>query len=221
MSMTFHCPSCGAETTLDVVISCEQTRLLMFDVLAKSLPLGAMVDRYLRLFKPAKQVLRADRVRKLLDTLVPDIRRNAIHRRGREWHVETATWKDGIEVVLKAHHDGKLDTPLADHAYLYEVLMRMVDKQEAQQERLTEATRLGREHAAIAHPVGQLMKVVDRAIDRARPDVAALAQPSAPAPRPPVGPSVYAQRIKAQQEAIRKQREEASKGDSTAEGSTP
>ncbi|MBQ1761288.1 MAG: hypothetical protein IIZ92_00115 [Aquincola sp.] len=146
--MQVTCPSCGAEASLDVLITHDELRSLIAAVLTMSLPLGALVVRYMRLFKPATQVLRVERMRKLLEPLVADMRRAAITRKGREWAAPTEAWKLAIETVLDAHSAGRLDLPLADHGYLYEVLLRMADKAEAASERATEADRQQRGDAA-------------------------------------------------------------------------
>lgn len=201
--MNITCPSCGAEATLDVILTHDEVRRLMVSVLEMSLPLGALVTRYLRLFKPPKQALRPDRIRKLLTQLVPDIQRGQITRKGRDWWINSETWKLGLEAVLDAHTKGTLDLPLQDHAYLHEVLMRMADKQEAREEAERESNKRGnRANVAEPKPIGVVLAQP--------PQVATTSRYTEP--------SSYAKRLKAEIEAKRQAREAASKGDSSLDG---
>jgi len=141
------CQSCGAEESFDALmmrmIDDDQVRRLIASVILASLPLGALVVRYLRLHKPLKQKLRMDKCAKVLAELVPDIQRTAIERNGRIWAIGMDGWKAAFQAVFDAHEKGALNLPLEGNGYLYATLMRMADKVEAQQERETEA---GRQH---------------------------------------------------------------------------
>lgn len=143
--LTTTCQVCGAEESLDTLIlrmiDDDQVRRLIADVLTTSLPLGGMLVRYLRLHKPAKQRLRMDKLAKLLGELVPDIQRTAIERNGRTWVVGPDAWKAALQAVFDAHDKGTLTLPLEGNGYLYSVLMRLADRQEAAQERESEASR--------------------------------------------------------------------------------
>ncbi|MBY0235091.1 MAG: hypothetical protein K2W93_08920 [Burkholderiaceae bacterium] len=139
------CPSCGAEESLDGLlmrmIDDDQVRRLIADVLTVSLALGSLALRYLRLHKPAKQKMRLDKVAAILGELVPDMKRLAITRKGRDWSVPLETWKAGFTAVFEAFDAGTLSPPLIGNSYLYEVLMRMVDKYEGEIERELETLR--------------------------------------------------------------------------------
>lgn len=143
--LTNTCQVCGAEESLDALIlrmiDDDQVRHLIANVLTTSLPLGSMVVRYLRLHKPAKQRLRMDKLARLLAELVPDIQRTAIERNGRTWVVGPDAWKAALQAVFDAHDKGTLTLPLEGNGYLYSVLMRLADRQEAAQERESEASR--------------------------------------------------------------------------------
>lgn len=139
------CPTCGAEESLDNIvlrmIDDDDTRRLIADVLTTSLPLGGLVVRYLRLFKPAKQKLRLTKAATVLAELVPDIRRAAITRKSRDWHAPAESWKLALQAVFEAADKGTLKPPLDTNAYLYEVLVRMADQVEGKAENETEASR--------------------------------------------------------------------------------
>lgn len=155
------CGVCGAEESLDALllrmIDDDQVRRLIAAVLTASLPLGGLVVRYLRLHKPPKQKLRIGVVGRLLAELVPDIQRNTIERTGRVWTVNAESWKAALQAVFDAHDKGTLAVPLQGNGYLYQVLMRMADREEAVQEKQVDATRRGRANEAGAQYVGQVL----------------------------------------------------------------
>jgi hypothetical protein len=156
--LTNTCPACGAEESLDSLlmrmIDDDDVRRLIADVITKSLPLGGLVVRYLRLFKPAKQKLRMTTVHKVLSELVPDIQRAVIERNGRIWAAGTDAWKAALQAVFDAHDKGTLTLPLQGNGYLYQVLTRMADRTEGEQERQVEEDR---RHRAAGNPRGEGM----------------------------------------------------------------
>ena len=159
-TLTNTCAACGAEESLDALlrrmIDDDQVRRLLADIMTTSLPLGALVVRYLRLHKPAKQKLRMDKVAKVLTELVPDMLRATIERKGRAWSIDAEGWKLALEAVFAAQAKGSLTLPLDGNGYLYEVLMRLADKAEASTEKTTEANKLGRAHQSGAQSIAAL-----------------------------------------------------------------
>jgi hypothetical protein len=141
MSTVLCCPACGAEMSLDVLLAHEEVRRTWACVVKQSLPLGAKLERYLRLFKPAAQRLRLDRYAALLTEVSADIQRAAITRRGREWQAPLHVWSTALDAVFDAQDKGTLQLPLKDHGYLYEIVMRLADRAEAAVERADEADR--------------------------------------------------------------------------------
>lgn len=139
-----QCPACGAEMSLDVVLSHEALRRATFELLQMSLPLGALVMRYVALFRPAKNRMGADRMAKLVAQLLPDMQRQVITHRGRDWDMPLEGWRAGFEAMLEKAAAGKLTLPLDTHAYLYTVLVGLADKLEAGQEESTEQQRRNR-----------------------------------------------------------------------------
>lgn len=156
------CTVCGAEESLDALllrmIDDDQVRRLIAAVVTDSLPLGGMVVRYLRLHKPPKQKLRIGVVGRLLAELVPDIQRNSIARAGRTWLVSGDSWKAAFQAVFDAHDKGTLAVPLQGNGYLYQVLMRMADKDEALQEKQVDAERRGRANEAGTVSIGVVLE---------------------------------------------------------------
>jgi hypothetical protein len=197
------CMVCGAEESLDGLlarmIDDDQVRRLIADVITQSLPLGGQVVSYLRLHKPAKQKLRMTRVAQLLDELVPDIKRSAITRKGREWQAPGTAWQVAFAAVFEARDQGKLTLPLPGNAYLYEVLMRQADRAEAAVERDQNENARTRAYTGTAQSAAGLLTEL-------------YSQPPAPQPCPgpaeplalslpplaPSGPSAFARKVQAE-----------------------
>jgi hypothetical protein len=192
MTWMNSCPACGAEESLDAlimrIIDDQETRTLIADLMCMSLPLGGKVVHYLRLFKPPQQRLRLLKAGRILAELVPDMRRCAIDRKGREWKADWQLWSEALDAVGKAAREGTLKTPLDNNAYLYEVVMRMVDKLEGDAERATQNN--------LRH----------RAVSATGPDLQSVAEALAPKPLPilpreNLGPSRHALQVQAQMKA--------------------
>lgn len=156
------CPSCGAEESLDATIQrCidnDDTRRLVADICAVSLPLGALAVRYVRLHKPAKHQLSMAKVHKVLMELVPDMQRASLERDGRVYATPAEAWKHAFQVVFDAVDRGQLKTPLQHNGYLYGVLTRQAEGREAKAEDQRDADlrhgfRAGSVHVAPSAPV--------------------------------------------------------------------
>lgn len=155
------CAVCGAEESLDALMSRmtedDNVRRLIADVVTKSVPLGVLVVRYLRLHKPAKQKLRLDKVAKVLGELLADMQRGSIERKGRSWSIDTEGWKLAMEAVFTAQTKGTITLPLDGNAYLYEVVMRLSDKAEGEAEKAAQSSNRGRGHTAGAKSITDLI----------------------------------------------------------------
>lgn len=157
------CTVCGAEEGLDALlhrmIDDDTVRRLIAQVVNDSLPLGALVLRYLRLHKPARQRLRMKIVAQLLAELVPDMQRGRIERSGRSWVCDGDGWKAALQAVFDAQDKGTLGLPLQGNGYLYQVLMNMADKTEAVLEKQTEQTRRAPARQDTVQVRGQTMTI--------------------------------------------------------------
>lgn len=144
-SLGAACPSCATEIGLDafmrLCLADEHMRGLVADLVAISLPLSADVLRYLRLFKPAKQALKTEAVRRVLAELAPAMQSGQIEARGRLWACGADGWRAGFAAVFAAFDAGKLKTPLTGNAYLFGVLANMADQLEAKAEASREQER--------------------------------------------------------------------------------
>jgi hypothetical protein len=194
------CPACNAELSLDVLLANEGARAAMARLASASVPLGSLVLRYLALFRPPKRRLSIERMTSLLLELLPDIERKAVTRKGREWDADIECWRAALETMLEYRDAGKLTLPLQSHAYLHEIVVGLADKIEAARER--EAEQVKRE---ARHPTARHLEAVGEVIERA-------ADPAPPAPPPPAGPSRYAQQIKAEIEARKREQQGAGDG---------
>lgn len=136
--LIYACASCGAEVSLDVVLARVlediETRGLVVDLVTASVPVGGMLARYMRLHKPARQLLTIARVRKLLEELVPEIRRGTLERDGRHIVATPQRWQYAFEQVFLAVDRGTLKLPLRNHNYLYSVLFNQAEAEAARQE---------------------------------------------------------------------------------------
>ena len=186
--MLTRCPNCGAGMSLDALIAHEECRQLLAEVMQVGLPYGRAVIRYLGLFRPAKRELRMERVARLLRELLPDLQRGAITRAGRDWPLTPEQWQAGLQAVLDAADKGTLQPPLADHGYLHQVLMRLVDKSEASAETEREAGRRAAPRAATVQvkgrslPIGEALQVAYAGKDPALAKLDADAKAATPMP---------------------------------------
>ena len=133
------CPCCGGEMSLDVLLAHAELRQATFNLVEKSLALGSLVLRYVALFRPGKNRMSAERWARLILQLQPDLDRNAITHKGREWRMPLEAWKRDLETVIDRAASGKITLPLDNHNYLYSVLVGTADT--AQAERETEDIR--------------------------------------------------------------------------------
>lgn len=189
------CPSCGAEESLDVMfarmVNDDVVRRTIHEVVTLSLPLGALLLRYIRLHKPAMQRLRMTRFRELLSEIAGDMKRAAIERHGRTWPVSNDDWRGAFEAVFAAVEKGSLKLPLQSNGYLYQVLSRQADEVEAAAEQKREADRrnTGRAHSSAAPTnVGDMLAAAPAAAPSPVP------RPAAPAAAPGMSPMVRAMR---------------------------
>lgn len=135
------CPACGTELSLEHLMSSVDDEQAFSRLVALSVPMAHLVVLYIGLFTPEKQRLTLRKKVRLIAQLLPDLRRQAITHKGREWATPHDTWAKAIEQMLTARAAGRLDLPMTGHGYLYAILAGMADKVEAQAERAHEAER--------------------------------------------------------------------------------
>lgn len=203
--MRVSCPSCNAETSLEVLLGREADARAVANFMERHVLFGEVLVRYIALFRPAKRRLGIARMVTLVEELLPDIERGVINRKGRDWDAPRDNWRAALETVIAKRDKGTLTLPLTSHGLLHEVLAGLAEKYEAR----TEAEREQERKRGGAGSTG----------DGPR-NLAALAAdigtaPGAPGPveaRPPIDysrPSRASLAIKAQMEAGMRKRADA------------
>lgn len=185
------CPACGAEFDLAVAFAHESDQQALARLANVSIPLGARVLQYVALFTPPKQRLTAAKKIKLILKLLPDLERQAITWKGRDWTAPLSAWAQAIDQMLAARDAQRLELPMKSHGYLYAVLSGMADKHEAaaEQQREQERRSTGRAHSSAAPTsVGELLEAAPAAT------LAAAPRPAAAVAMPGMSPTVRAMR---------------------------
>jgi hypothetical protein len=103
-------------------------------LVALSVPMAHLVVSYVALFTPEKQALTLRKKVRLIAQLLPDLQRQVITHKGRDWAAPLAVWGQAIEQMLVARAAGRIDLPLTGHGYLYTVIAGMSNKVEAAEE---------------------------------------------------------------------------------------
>jgi hypothetical protein len=197
--MRLSCPACQAETSLDVLLGREADARAVAAFLERHIAFGHQMVRYIALFRPAKRRLSIERVITLVEELLPDIERGAIHRKGRDWAAPRENWRAAFEQILAKRDREAITLPLTTHGLLYEVLVGIAEKYEARHEAQAEEQRRQQ------HPTGP--QTGPRNLAEMVTDLAAIPA-HVPAPFPAYsGPSRAAHAIKAEGEALRRRRQ--------------
>lgn len=205
--MRLTCSACHAEQSLEAMVGREADARALAAFIEANVPLGAVLVRYIGLFRPAKRRLSLARTVALFDELRPDLERGAITRKGRDWAAPHALWRTAIDQVLANRDKGALTLPLTSHGYLYEVLAGLADKAEAGAER----AQLDAARARSATDGAVVGVVQAMAVAGVQPDGTLAVVPAGPAKPlpydPGTGPSRSARETKARIEAAMKARQ--------------
>lgn len=178
MSADLSCPVCGAEFDLAVLFSHEHDQRALARLAAISIPLGSRVLQYVALFTPPKQRLTAAKKIKLILQLLPDLERQSITHKGRDWGAPLAAWAQAIDQMLAARDAQRLELPMKGHGYLYAVIAGMADKHEHQAEQQREQELRTGPRAATTHGPASVADLVQQPT----PSAAHRPAPAAPAP---------------------------------------
>lgn len=188
------CPNCNVELTMNQLFSSAVDQQAFTRLAGLRLPVGDRLLRYVTLFTPPKTRLTISKQVKLLLQLLPDLERQAITFKGRDWAVPLQTWAAGIDQMMAARDAGRLDLPMASHGYLYSILAGMADRLEGSAEAQREQER--------RNPVRQAMASAPGPVSVAAAFAAAPAPVHTPAPAPAPGTSPLVRRMRA--ELVRK-----------------
>ncbi len=182
------CPTCGTELDLAVLFAHEQDQRALARLASVSIPLGARVLQYLALFTPPKQRLTSAKKIKLILQLLPDLERQAITHKGRDWEAPLAAWAQAIDQMLAARDAQRLELPMKGHGYLFAILAGMADKHEASAEQQREQQLRTGPRAATTHGPASVAALVQQA------QPAAATRPAPAAAQPGTSPTVRAMR---------------------------
>ena len=182
------CPTCGSELDLAVLFAHEQDQRALARLASVSIPLGARVLQYLALFTPPKQRLTAAKKIKLILQLLPDLERQAITHKGRDWEAPLAAWAQAIDQMLSQRDAQRLELPMKGHGYLFAILAGMADKHEASAEQQREQQLRTGPRAATTHGPASVAALVQQA------QPAAATRPAPAAAQPGTSPTVRAMR---------------------------
>lgn len=159
MSHDINCPFCGIELTVAQLFAHADTQRAVGRLAAVSLPLGARVLQYCSLFAPPKTRLTVPKQVKLILQLLPDMERQGITHKGRDWIVPLSVWAQGIDQMLASRDAGRLELPMSGHGYLYSVLAALADKVEGRAEVQAEAARRAPASQGTVTVKGQSMSI--------------------------------------------------------------
>lgn len=155
------CPACGTELDMVTLFAHETDQRALARLIAVSVPMGGRVLQYCTLFTPPKTRLTAAKKIKLVLQLLPDLERQALTWRGREWPAPLHLWAQAIDQMLAARDAGRLDLPMKGHAYLHAIVAGLADKAEGAAEAQANADRLA---AARAVPTAATVQVRGQAM---------------------------------------------------------
>lgn len=128
------CPVCASELSLEQITSHLDDERAFARLVALSVPMAHLVVQYIGLFTPPSQRLTLRKKVRIIQQLLPDLTRQEITFKGRDWVALSSSWEQAIEQMLAARAAGRLDLPLKSHGYLYAILAGMADKLEASAE---------------------------------------------------------------------------------------
>lgn len=124
--MRLTCPECGAVGSIAQFASDIDARAVG-ELLAKApAELGIPMLGYVSLFRPAKRVLTWPRARRLMADLMELMAAPCVQRRGRDWPVTPAMWRQALEQMVD--NRPRLTLPLKSHGYLLEIVAGLADK---------------------------------------------------------------------------------------------
>ncbi|WOI47714.1 hypothetical protein [Acidovorax sp. BLS4] len=155
------CPACGTELTLEHLVGHLDDERAFARLVALSVPMAHLVVQYIALFAPEKQRLTLRKKVRLIQQLLPDLQRQAITHKGRDWPAPLYAWEKGIEQMLAARTTERLQLPMTGHGYLYAILAGLADKHEAAAEQQREQDQRLRPQRDTVQVKGQTMAIGD------------------------------------------------------------
>lgn len=134
----YTCPGCGAYGTVEAFTGHADAAVCASLMGQMPAAVATAVERYARLFAPAKHRMTWKRQRKVLESIAPLIEAQLIKAKGRTWPAPHAAWISAINTMLDSR---TMELPLTTHGYLQKILMGLAEKAEAESEQQREDTR--------------------------------------------------------------------------------
>lgn len=122
MSMKTKCPACGATCSLDALLGHSDASQAFVASLNLTGVLAKPLVKYLAMFRAENRDLTFERTAKLLNELASDIVAKQIKRGHHNYPAPTSAWVWAIGVMIERRDQGKLQLPLKNHGYLYEII---------------------------------------------------------------------------------------------------
>ena len=120
--MKTKCPACGASCSLDALLGHSEASQAFVASLNLTGDLAKPLVKYLAMFRAENRDLTLERTAKLLNELASDINAKCIQRNRITYPAPKAAWVWAISIMLERRDQGKLQLPLKNHGYLYEVI---------------------------------------------------------------------------------------------------
>ena len=120
--MKTKCPACGASCSLDALLGHSEASQAFVASLNLTGDLAKPLVKYLAVFRAENRDLTFERTAKLLNELAGDINAKCIQRNRITYPAPKAAWVWAINIMLERRDQGKLQLPLKNHGYLYEVI---------------------------------------------------------------------------------------------------
>lgn len=120
--MKTKCPACGASCSLDALLGHSEASQAFVASLNLTGDLAKPLVKYLAMFRAENRDLTFERTAKLLNELAGDINAKCIQRNRITYPAPKAAWVWAINIMLERRDQGKLQLPLKNHGYLYEVI---------------------------------------------------------------------------------------------------
>lgn len=120
--MKTKCPACGATCSLDALLGHSDASQAFVASLNLTGELAKPLIKYLAMFRSESRDLTFERTAKLLNEIASDIAAKKIQRNRHSYPAPVGAWVWAIGLMLERRDQGKLQLPLKNHGYLYEVI---------------------------------------------------------------------------------------------------
>ncbi|KQK67669.1 hypothetical protein AOX58_10885 [Acinetobacter baumannii] len=120
--MRTRCPACGATNSLDALLGHGEASKAFVASLNLVGDLATPLVKYLGMFRSQNRELTFERTAKLIGEIAADINAQQINRGHNSYPAPKAAWIWEINTMLERRDQGKLQLPLKNHGYLYEVI---------------------------------------------------------------------------------------------------